>query len=525
MKLIIEDDEGSRTSVPFSRDEITIGRDEGHLIRLTDRNVSRAHAVLRRGPTGVSLEDLGSSYGVRVNGAQISGQIALNPSDLIEIGDYNLAFELEAGDVFEPIAHDGPTDPSAPAFSPPVPTPAAPAPTPLPLDAPSTSIVKIDVDALARSAVARAVPAGGEARLTVVNGRFEGQTFSLDRSPLELGRAPECALSLDHRSLSRRHCRFFVDEDLRWKVADLGAANGVIVNGEPYGLATLEPSDLISLGHLRLRFEPAAATLVEDPWFGDEDGALTGEARWRTPAAAAVGAALLMVFAYWIGAPGGDATPPAQEATQPTSEAEPGARAAATPPAEAPQEAPPAPSEAEGAPAAPPNGEALEANAAPAPKADEEAPTVVSATPPEPEPLAAREAAPAPNAVKVSAAPAPSAAATSAATAEPSPPSPAPPKQAPRRRPPPRKPKAQSGAAAYDAGMAFIRQGNYQEAIPKLLAALKASPKRYSEAHLYLGVAYAASGDTLKGRHHYERFVELNPFHPRAPEVRALLEQ
>ena len=44
LKLIIEDDEGRKTVVPFVRDEITIGRKEGNTIRLTERNVSRRHA-------------------------------------------------------------------------------------------------------------------------------------------------------------------------------------------------------------------------------------------------------------------------------------------------------------------------------------------------------------------------------------------------------------------------------------------------------------------------------------------------
>src|SRR6185503_15470220 len=46
LKLIIEDDEGRKTVVPFVRDEITIGRQEGNTIRLTERNVSRRHARL-----------------------------------------------------------------------------------------------------------------------------------------------------------------------------------------------------------------------------------------------------------------------------------------------------------------------------------------------------------------------------------------------------------------------------------------------------------------------------------------------
>ena len=45
-KLVICDDEGKTTIVPLIRDEVTIGRREGNTIRLTDRNVSRNHALL-----------------------------------------------------------------------------------------------------------------------------------------------------------------------------------------------------------------------------------------------------------------------------------------------------------------------------------------------------------------------------------------------------------------------------------------------------------------------------------------------
>jgi len=41
-KLLIEDDEGKTVVVPLIRDEITIGRQEGNTIRLSEQNVSRA---------------------------------------------------------------------------------------------------------------------------------------------------------------------------------------------------------------------------------------------------------------------------------------------------------------------------------------------------------------------------------------------------------------------------------------------------------------------------------------------------
>ncbi|RMG15078.1 MAG: FHA domain-containing protein, partial [Deltaproteobacteria bacterium] len=137
MKLIIEDDEGRKTVVPFVRDEISIGREEGNTIRLTERNVSRRHACLRRSNGHVFIEDLGSYNGVKVNGDRVQGRAEIREGDLIEIGDYNLAIQLDAGDrapryddrtldaepptspqarVPEPLPSEGPTTPAAPVY-------------------------------------------------------------------------------------------------------------------------------------------------------------------------------------------------------------------------------------------------------------------------------------------------------------------------------------------------------------------------------------------------------------------------
>src|SRR5437660_1524265 len=93
MKLIIEDDEGRKTVVPVVRDEITIGRQDGNTIRLTERNVSRRHARFYRENSALMLEDLNSYNGVRVNGERITGPIKVKEGDLIEIGDYDLGIQ------------------------------------------------------------------------------------------------------------------------------------------------------------------------------------------------------------------------------------------------------------------------------------------------------------------------------------------------------------------------------------------------------------------------------------------------
>ncbi|HZA51226.1 MAG TPA: FHA domain-containing protein, partial [Myxococcaceae bacterium] len=104
LKLIIEDDEGRKTVVPFIRDEITIGRQEGNTIRLTERNVSRRHARLFRQNGSILVEDLGSYNGVRVNGERVVGHAPIHDGDLIEIGDYDLELEGAGRAVLEHIS-------------------------------------------------------------------------------------------------------------------------------------------------------------------------------------------------------------------------------------------------------------------------------------------------------------------------------------------------------------------------------------------------------------------------------------
>jgi predicted component of type VI protein secretion system len=114
MKLVIEDEAGTRSTVPFAGEPIVVGRaPEGVTFRLTDRNVSRRHArfVLQNGSAFV--EDLGSLLGTRVNGERISGKRRLRDGDLVQIGDYDLAVLPEATAI-----------PGAGAPPPPLPPPA-----------------------------------------------------------------------------------------------------------------------------------------------------------------------------------------------------------------------------------------------------------------------------------------------------------------------------------------------------------------------------------------------------------------
>lgn len=291
LKLSIEDDEGKTTVVPLSRDDVTIGRQEGNTIRLTERNVSRRHARLSRQNGTVYIEDLASFTGVRVNGTKIVSPTPLREGDEVEIGDYRLSLR---GD--QPPVADRPTMPTIPVVNGPMATvggavaiptrasvaamaaqpagqaQAAPAPAagarprtktspPQPLSPPPDAAPvepveaqpTIPMRALAEPVSDRIEVPGPAARLVVLTTDLAGLEVALGKSSLVIGRTDENDVVLNHRSISRHHAKIVRDGD-RYTIVDLQSANGVRVNGEDYERIELNPGDVLELGHVKLRF-------------------------------------------------------------------------------------------------------------------------------------------------------------------------------------------------------------------------------------------------------------------------------
>ena len=78
-KLTIEDDEGQQTSLSLAVDEYRLGRADANTIRLTDRNVSRNHAILKKNGSAWLVKDLQSYNGTYVN---TSGSITIGSSNV-----------------------------------------------------------------------------------------------------------------------------------------------------------------------------------------------------------------------------------------------------------------------------------------------------------------------------------------------------------------------------------------------------------------------------------------------------------
>jgi pSer/pThr/pTyr-binding forkhead associated (FHA) protein len=305
MKLIIEDDEGRKTVVPVVRDEITIGRNDRNLIRLVEKNVSRRHGRLVRADGHYYIEDLGSFTGIRVNGEKIAGKRQVDDGDLIQISEYDLVLQAApeekpglngtaamASSIPEVAATTLPPEgvaAPAPEVEPRKPHPeivakaepevvAAP-----PLDAEAeaharrmaeTATIRLsDLRGPAREIPAHEVPFEQRPKLVGISGKYRGEEFVLDRSPIGLGRSDENELQLEHPSISRKHLRLHL-ENGSWKVMDAESRNGVRVNGEHYAQIGLRHLDVLEIGHLRFAFvergrafqlPPEHAPLVASP--------------------------------------------------------------------------------------------------------------------------------------------------------------------------------------------------------------------------------------------------------------------
>ncbi|MGH7330089.1 MAG: FHA domain-containing protein, partial [Polyangiaceae bacterium] len=234
-KLVIEDDEGKRTTVPLTRDSYTIGRKEGNTIRLTERNVSRDHAKLSKqngaapvpvtnGAAGYALEDCSSYNGVYVNGIRVAASQGLTHGDLIQIGDYRILIQDDA--VEQPEA---------------------------------VPVVSGETPAMAAASQQQAATRGSlmlerPNRLVMLAGPTPGMEYPLGSDRVTVGRAEDATISVNHNSVSRLHCEIHALSEGRYEIVDKGSSNGVRVNGSDLRRGIVEAGDIIELGDVRFKF-------------------------------------------------------------------------------------------------------------------------------------------------------------------------------------------------------------------------------------------------------------------------------
>ena len=224
-RLCIEDDEANRTVVNLVRKEYTIGRAEENAVRLTERNVSRRHATLRRTGDKWLLEDLESDTGSYVNERRVEEPTTIDHRDKIRIGDYDITL-LDSEKEAEEAAVDKQNE---------------------------TVPASVESD---RSG-------DRHDRLVVIEGPNPGTQYPLLDKKLLIGRGEECDLTLPDTSVSRVHASLMRDEHGRFHISDQKSSNGVRVNGMEITKIPLYAGDVIELGDVHLQFVPKGSRFDE----------------------------------------------------------------------------------------------------------------------------------------------------------------------------------------------------------------------------------------------------------------------
>jgi ABC-type multidrug transport system ATPase subunit/pSer/pThr/pTyr-binding forkhead associated (FHA) protein len=269
--------------------EVVLGRDPAATSLAIDNPVvSGRHArITRQRPSGLLLEDLGSTNGTFVNGQRVSRQ-TISLADDVRLGSVPvpLSDSRIAGMLLRVTARPVPGQPivvgSSPTATLVIDDPdVAPQHTQL-LETPEGIWLVRDLGGPTGTFVDNAnnrirearVPATGllllgrfVLPLHVVARMFEDPTganalaqavsralANLDRPLVHVGRAPENELVLAHPTVSQRHARLQRNADGSLLVTDLGSTNGTFVDGERVGpRGTLaRPGQRVAIGGVQL---------------------------------------------------------------------------------------------------------------------------------------------------------------------------------------------------------------------------------------------------------------------------------
>jgi pSer/pThr/pTyr-binding forkhead associated (FHA) protein len=91
-------------------------------------------------------------------------------------------------------------------------------------------------------------------RLVVIAPDKSQRTFELTQKLTTIGRMPACAIQIDDKVASRKHCVIKADGDV-YRLIDMGSANGTEVNGAKVKEWRLTHDDRITIGNTVLVFK------------------------------------------------------------------------------------------------------------------------------------------------------------------------------------------------------------------------------------------------------------------------------
>jgi pSer/pThr/pTyr-binding forkhead associated (FHA) protein len=241
---------------PIDRSGAIIGRDELADVPLRgDPQVAPRHAeILISG--GQYL--LVSHAPVLVNGTPVSGQVILDDGDQLQVGSFQLMFQLRAG-----ASVSQPRDIVRAPLPPPPPVPAGSCPYCGQRYDPITGACACSIPTTPTSAglSPTAYPTGATTMVATAATTLVGldpQVASLravvPTAGLRIGREAGNDLIIPDPTVSRRHARI-VPEGSMLVLYDEGSTNGTFVNEQRITRQPLQPGDIVRFGNVRFRVE------------------------------------------------------------------------------------------------------------------------------------------------------------------------------------------------------------------------------------------------------------------------------
>ncbi len=82
------------SEIALERERIRLGRGSGVDVLIDDASVSHEHAALELTPTGYRIRDLGSTNGIRLNGAKVTAAV-LKHGDRVVLGSVEFCYVVE----------------------------------------------------------------------------------------------------------------------------------------------------------------------------------------------------------------------------------------------------------------------------------------------------------------------------------------------------------------------------------------------------------------------------------------------
>ncbi|MEZ4314761.1 MAG: sigma-54-dependent Fis family transcriptional regulator [Polyangiaceae bacterium] len=104
-RLVVTEGPERGTERTSDGEELSIGTAQGNQLVLSDRAVSRHHCAIRVTEQGFLLCDLGSRNGTTLGGFRVEAAY-LNPGAVVGAGESRLRFEIEPGELVEPLSRE-----------------------------------------------------------------------------------------------------------------------------------------------------------------------------------------------------------------------------------------------------------------------------------------------------------------------------------------------------------------------------------------------------------------------------------